>query len=94
MAKWAAFPHVGDFHFDAQSVATKWDRLHAGDAEPLPRDPQVLEAWCLFHNGEFQKAVEAGLRAGGDGITVANGVYFYALSTASFTAAKKLTVIK
>jgi tetratricopeptide (TPR) repeat protein len=26
----------------------------------------------LFHNGEFQKAAEAGLAAGGDGITAAN----------------------
>ena len=50
----------------------QWARLHAGDAEPLPKDPEVLEAWVLFHNGEFQQAAEAGLKAGGDGITVAN----------------------
>jgi hypothetical protein len=72
MAKWAAFPHVGDFSFDVCSVKRQWQRLHAGDAEPLPADPAVLEAWALFHNGEFQRAVDAGLAAGGDGITVAN----------------------
>jgi tetratricopeptide (TPR) repeat protein len=72
MAKWAAFPHLGDFSFDARGVKRHWARLHAGDAEPLPKDPAVIEAWALFHNGEFQKAAEAGLAAGGHGITVAN----------------------
>jgi tetratricopeptide (TPR) repeat protein len=32
----------------------------------------VLQAWVLFHNGEFQQALEAGLGAGAGGITVAN----------------------
>jgi tetratricopeptide (TPR) repeat protein len=32
----------------------------------------VLQAWVLFHNGEFQRAAEAGLQAGGAGLTVAN----------------------
>jgi tetratricopeptide (TPR) repeat protein len=72
MAKWTAFPHAGDYSFDAASVKRNWARLHAGDAEPLPKDAKVLEAWALFHNGEFQKATDAGLKAGGDGITVAN----------------------
>ena len=72
MAKWTAFPHPGDYPFDAASVKKHWARLHAGDAEPLPRDRAVLDAWALFHSGEFQKAAEAGLKAGGDGITVAN----------------------
>jgi tetratricopeptide (TPR) repeat protein len=72
MAKWAAYPHLGDFSFDARSVKRHWARLHAGDAEPLPQEPAVIEAWALFHNGEFQKAAEAGLAAGGGGITAAN----------------------
>jgi len=72
MAKWTAFPHLGDYPFDAASVKKHWARLHAGDAEPLPADAGVLEAWVLFHSGEFQKAAEAGLKAGGEGITVAN----------------------
>jgi hypothetical protein len=71
MAKWTAFPY--ELHpFDAASVKKQWARLHAGDAEPLPKDPKVLEAWVLFHRGEFQKAYDAGLKAGGAGITVAN----------------------
>lgn len=72
MAKWTAFPHLGAYRFDAESIVREWPRLHAGDAEPLPADPDVLEAWVLFHNGEFQRAVEAGLAAGGAGITAAN----------------------
>ena len=72
MTRWTAFPHVGDYPHDAASVRRDWPRLHAGDAEPLPRDDAVLAAWVLFHRGEFQQAAEAGLRAGGDGITAAN----------------------
>ena len=72
MAKWTAFPGAGTFSWDAASLRGVWDRLHSGDAEPWPHDGAVLQAWVLFHNGEFQKAAEAGLAAGGDGITVAN----------------------
>ncbi|MDB5945256.1 MAG: hypothetical protein JWQ33_282 [Ramlibacter sp.] len=72
MAKWTAFPHLGDYPFDASTLRRDWDRLHAGDAEPLPRDDAVLQAWLLFHTGDFQAAAEAGLKAGGEGVTVAN----------------------
>ena len=73
MAKWTAFPHDGaDYTFDAAALKKHWARLHAGDAEPLPTDAKVLAAWALFHAGQFQKAAEAGLKAGGAGITVAN----------------------
>jgi len=71
MAKWTAFPYEL-YPFDAAAVKRQWARLHAGDAEPLPRDAKVLEAWLLFHRGEFHKAHDAGLKAGGAGITVAN----------------------
>ena len=74
MAKWTAFPHDGaDYTYDGAALKKNWARLHAGDAEPLPKDDdKVLAAWALFHSGEFQKAAEAGLKAGGAGITVAN----------------------
>ena len=73
MAKWTAFPHdAADYTFDTATLKKRWERLHAGDAEPLPTDAKVLAAWALFHAGEFQKAAEAGLKAGGAGITVAN----------------------
>ncbi|MEO8058066.1 MAG: hypothetical protein ABI671_07045 [Burkholderiales bacterium] len=73
MAKWTAFPHdAADYSYDAAALKKNWARLHAGDAEPLPTDAKVLAAWALFHAGDFQKAAEAGLKAGGAGITVAN----------------------
>jgi tetratricopeptide (TPR) repeat protein len=73
MAKWTAFPHdADDYTYDTAALKKSWARLHAGDAEPLPTDAKVLAAWALFHAGEFQKAAEAGLKAGGAGITVAN----------------------
>jgi tetratricopeptide (TPR) repeat protein len=78
MAKWTPFPHAGDYAFDATSLKKNWARLHQGDCEPLPKEAAVLQAWVLFHNGEFQKAFEAGVKAGGHGLTVANkatGIY-------------------
>jgi tetratricopeptide (TPR) repeat protein len=73
MAKWTAFPHDNaEYVCDAAALKKQWARLHLGDAEPLPKDDKVLAAWALFHSGEFQKAYDAGLKAGGAGITVAN----------------------
>lgn len=72
MALWTAFAHTSDYPFDAARVKRNWTRLHAGDREPLTQDPQVLAAWVLFHSGRFQEAVEAGLKAGPAGTTVAN----------------------
>ncbi|MBC7610266.1 MAG: hypothetical protein H7228_11975 [Polaromonas sp.] len=76
MAKWTAFPHAGDYEFDASSLKKSWARLHQGDCEPLPKEAAVLQAWVLFHNGEFQKAFDAGIKAEESGIlgglTVAN----------------------
>jgi hypothetical protein len=71
MAKWTAFPY-DPFDYDSASLKKHWARLHAGDAEPAPKDAKVLDAWALFHNGEFQKAYDAGLKAGDAGTTVAN----------------------
>jgi hypothetical protein len=73
MAKWTAFPYDNAaYTYDAAALKKNWARLHAGDAEPFPKDEKVLAAWALYHAGEFQKASEAGLKAGGAGITVAN----------------------
>ena len=77
MAKWTAFPHdARPYGGDLATLKKNWARLHAGDAEPLPKDEKVLAAWQQFHAGEFQKATEAGLKlhaAGAEGaLTVAN----------------------
>jgi len=71
MAKWTAFPYDA-YEYDTTSLKRDWARLHAGDAEPQPKDDKVLAAWALFHNGAFEKAYDAGLKAGGAGLTVAN----------------------
>jgi hypothetical protein len=72
MTRWTPFPHLGDYAYDAARVKKNWARLHAGDAEPLPTHAQLLEAWALFHSGEFQKSAELGLALGSLGMTVAN----------------------
>lgn len=73
MARWTPFPYdAAEYTLDAATLKRKWARLHAGDAEALPDDDRVLAAWALFHAGEFQKAFDAGLKAGGGGVTVAN----------------------
>ena len=73
MARWKAFPHPSArYRYSLAALRANWARLHAGDLEPLPSDARVLAAWALFHAGDFQAAVEAGLAAGGGGITVAN----------------------
>lgn len=73
MTHWTAFPFDADsYRCDDAALRKKWPRLHTGDAEPLPADDKVRAAWSLFHAGEFQQAFDAGLQAGGAGITVAN----------------------
>ena len=69
---WTPCPHAGTLHFDAGRLRAQWSRLHRGDAEPLPTDAALLEGWVLFHNGDFQRAAEIGLRLGGRGLTLAN----------------------
>lgn len=72
MPKWTPYPHAGDHAFTTASLRKSWARLHLGDTEPLPKDLRVLEAWALFHNGDFEQAAVAGVKAGGAGITLAN----------------------
>ena len=72
MAKWTTFPQTGEYDFDAARVKKSWSRLHLGDAESLPKEEAVLEAWALYHSGHFHSASLAGLKLGGAGLAVAN----------------------
>ena len=46
MAKWTAFPYDNaEYTHDAAALKKHWARLHAGDAEPLPKDDKVLAAY-------------------------------------------------
>ncbi len=70
--KWSKFPYADKAYVhDAQSLKKAWPRLHRGDCEPLPKSGAVLEAWRLFHAGDFAQAVEAGTAAGGAGLHAA-----------------------
>jgi tetratricopeptide (TPR) repeat protein len=73
MAKWKPYPHpTKSFAYAGDALKKHWTRLHRGDCEPFPKDPKAQQAWRLFHQGKFAEAVEAGLEAGGSGLTAAN----------------------
>jgi hypothetical protein len=70
---WAKFPYPDPaYSYTAASLKRAWPRLHAGDAEPFPDQPEVLEAWLAFHAGDFEAAAQAGIAAGVDGYAAAN----------------------
>jgi tetratricopeptide (TPR) repeat protein len=71
--KWIPFPHPArEFTYAGEQLKKSWDKLHRGDREPYPKDPEVQEAWRLFHQGKFAEAMAAGIEAGTAGTTVAN----------------------
>ena len=72
MAQWNSCPFALAHHYDTAGLHTAWAQLHAGDALPWPSDPAVQAAWVLFHNGQFEQAVQAGLLDGSAGLNVAN----------------------
>ncbi len=75
MAKntWKKFPHPDKaFAYADADLEKNWARLHRGDCEPFPADAAVQDAWRAYHAGDFAKAVELGLKAGGAGINAAN----------------------
>jgi tetratricopeptide (TPR) repeat protein len=70
---WAKFPFPDPAYVYTPARLKKvWAGLHAGDAEPFPDTPPVLDAWLAFHAGEFEQAVEKGLAAGIEGYAAAN----------------------
>jgi tetratricopeptide (TPR) repeat protein len=70
--KWSKFPYADKAYVhDPQSLKKAWPRLHRGDCEPLPKSGAVLEAWRLFHAGDFAQAAEAGSAAGGAAVHAA-----------------------
>ncbi|MBS3996725.1 MAG: hypothetical protein KGZ67_05220 [Hydrogenophaga sp.] len=70
MSPWRPFEHAAAPHHDAHSLTRQWTALHRGDAEPLPQDPALLEAWVLYHNGAFDQARLAGMALGWPGAAV------------------------
>lgn len=82
MAKtaWKKFPYPEKaYHYAGAALKKNWERLHRGDCEPFPDDEAVQDAWRLYHQGEFQKAVDTGLSARPAGYNAANkAVMIYA----------------
>jgi hypothetical protein len=72
MTTWMPYPYAGDHAFTVGNLEKSWGKLHAGDAEPLPLHSDVRAVWCHFHNGEFARANDEGLRLGESGLTAAN----------------------
>lgn len=70
---WTTFPYSDDAYvYTAASLKKAWGRLHAGDAEPFPKDATLIDAWIAFHAGEFETAARLGLEQGLAGYSVAN----------------------
>lgn len=70
--KWTAFPHPDKaYQFDTAGLKKQWARLHRGDCEPFPKDPDTQAAWQCFHRGDYAGAVEQGTRSGGAALNAA-----------------------
>lgn len=73
MTRWPRFPFdAAPYTYPPQALEARWPYLHACDAEPWPEDAAVRTAWELYHAGEFERAMSAGLMAGPAGWTVAS----------------------
>ncbi len=63
MSSWTAFAYdASAYTFDAATLPRHWARLHAGDAEPLPADPQVLANLTDLHERHTRATKEGRLR--------------------------------
>ncbi len=94
MARWTAFPYDSAAYVHAApTLARHWARLQAGDAETLPADTRVLAAWALCHAGRFEDAFDAGLAAGGGGITVANQAQAFHANDLERAEARRLAML-
>jgi len=70
---WTKFPHADKAYVhDGANLKKHWNRLHRGDCEPYPGDAAAQEAWRLYHQGEFERAVAAGGKAGASGANAAS----------------------
>ncbi len=59
MNPWVAFSPP--MSLSPQQVRDHWSRLHGGDAEPMPASDELLQAWTLFHRGDFETAYQTGV---------------------------------
>ena len=78
-SNWAEFTSgSAAFEYPGKKLEKAWDRLHAGDREPWPKDDAIQHAWRSFHSGNFAAAVDTALSFGDSAHVVANkasGIY-------------------
>lgn len=70
--EWQSCPiDMSDLDLSGDGLRQHWDTLHQGNLEPFPADPEVQEAWRLYHLGRFAEAFDMGMSAGGAGLVTA-----------------------
>jgi hypothetical protein len=94
MSAWTPSAHADPQRFSVANLPEHWGRLHRGDAEPLPEDPALLQAWVLFHNGGFEAATQAGLALGWAGTSVANKATCVYARYVEPSEARRLSLLK
>lgn len=71
-AEWQACPiDMSDLDLSGDGLRQHWDAMHVGFPETFPQDAAVQEAWRQYHLGQFAKAYETGMAAGGAGVVPA-----------------------
>lgn len=92
---WTKFPYPDDaYAYTPASLKKTWSRLHAGDAEPFPKEAALVEAWIAFHAGDFEKAAKLGLAHGIAGYSVANKATCIYANYLEKTEKKKLALFE
>jgi tetratricopeptide (TPR) repeat protein len=94
-ASWTKFPHPDkSYQYAGEALKKAWPRLHKGDCEPYPKDAAAQEAWRLYHAGEFEAAVAAGLEAGASGMNAANKAACIYATYLEKAAPKKIAIFE
>jgi hypothetical protein len=71
-SEWLPCPiDTSDLDLAGDKLRGQWDRLHSGNLEPFPADETVQDAWRQYHLGNFARASEIGLAAGGAAVVPA-----------------------
>lgn len=92
---WTKFPYPdAAYNYTAASLKKAWPRLHAGDAEPFPKDAALVDAWIAFHAGDFEKAAKIGLEQDMAGYSVANKATSIYANYIEKSEAKKLKLFQ
>jgi hypothetical protein len=78
IANWESLPEDYTFEYDQSKLADNWEALHIGDQYEYPLNYEgdedlfqaQADAWLSFHNGDFQKSAEMGIKLAEHGAVV------------------------